>query len=126
MTKSYYTLSWDYKFELDESDTVYFAYGQPYTYTYLCTYLRQLSDDPKISMVMRRRDLCKTLSGNVCEVVTVTGPCNTPEELERRPAVIITARVHPGESVRIVFGVPCCSLYPSLIPLMLSRLNTEC
>lgn len=42
--------------------------------------------------------LCHTLAGEDCELVTVTGG-GTLDQTRQRPAVFITARVHPGETV---------------------------
>lgn len=47
---------------------------------------------------MRRRMLCKTIAGNICDLVTITAPCSSPEELNRRVVCFLSARVHPGES----------------------------
>ena len=47
----------------------------------------------------RRRLLCRTLSGNACDVLTVTAPIRNSEELARRRIVVVSARVHPGETV---------------------------
>ena len=42
--------------------------------------------------------LCKTISGNDVDLLIVTNFTSQPEEIAQRPAVILTARVHPGES----------------------------
>jgi murein tripeptide amidase MpaA len=41
--------------------------------------------------------ICRTISGNKLDCVTITGPGSTAEVSERQ-GVVITARVHPGES----------------------------
>ena len=46
---------------------------------------------------MKRKPLCKTIAGNLCEYLSITGP-STPEEKSHRKGVFISARVHPGES----------------------------
>ena len=49
---------------------------------------------------MFRNTLCRTLAGNKCEYLTITS--KTDEKSGRRKAkkgVVISARVHPGESV---------------------------
>jgi len=42
--------------------------------------------------------LCKTISGNDCEMVIITNFDSRPEEIALRRAIIITSRIHPGES----------------------------
>lgn len=42
--------------------------------------------------------LCKTISGNECDLLIVTNFTSSAEDIAQRPAVILTARVHPGES----------------------------
>ena len=48
--------------------------------------------------VMRRRELCYTLAGNRCDLLTITSATEDLALLRSRPAVVITSRVHPGES----------------------------
>jgi len=42
--------------------------------------------------------MAETLAGNKCEILTITSRQNL-ENMNKRKGVIITARVHPGESV---------------------------
>lgn len=42
--------------------------------------------------------MCKTLAGNSCELLIVTNFASSPEDIAKRKCVIISARVHPGES----------------------------
>jgi hypothetical protein len=92
-----YVLTFDHTFEHSE-DLVYFAYCLPYTYTDLQRYLSKMEDNPKSSSVVRRTELCRTLAGNVCDLLTITAPSKSPQELNSRIGVVFTARVHPGES----------------------------
>lgn len=68
-SKKYYTLSFTYDFRY-ENDLVYFAYAVPYTYTKLCLYLSDLQN--RHPNIVRVNQLCRTLAGNSCEMVTVT------------------------------------------------------
>ena len=96
--RSLYSLSFVYTFRSD-GDRVYFAYNFPYTFTRLQRFVRKIEEDPVRQKVFRRRLLCRTLSGNACDVLTVTAPIKNNEELARRRIVVVSARVHPGETV---------------------------
>ena len=77
---------------------VFIAYCYPYTYTDLHRDLRKIELDPYRSQFFRRRSLCTTLGGNDCPLVTVTEFNASAQEIKGRKGVVITARVHPGES----------------------------
>jgi len=47
---------------------------------------------------VRKTVLCKSLAGNDVDMLIVTNFASAPEEIAIRKAVILTARVHPGES----------------------------
>ena len=80
--------------------THYLAMCYPYTYSDLQRYLAGLGPcDGPYSSVLRRSVLCTTLAGHRCDLLTITDfGAGGPEELAARPAVVVTARVHPGES----------------------------
>ena len=64
---------------------------------------RRKEDNLLLSLSLSLQDLCKTLAGNVCPVLTITefsgeGRGEEEEEVRRRKGVVITGRVHPGES----------------------------
>lgn len=92
----HYTLSFTYTFMSD--DDIYFAHTFPYTYTQLQRYMAQLICSPGVSSFMRHKVLASTLANNRCDLLTVTAPCLNPVEFAARPAIIVSARVHPGES----------------------------
>lgn len=77
---------------------VFLAHCYPYTYSDLRHELHAL--DKRVGPnVLRRRRLCTTLAGNECDVLTVTNfATRDPEVLRKRAGVVLTARVHPGES----------------------------
>uniref|UniRef100_H3HCE7 Peptidase M14 domain-containing protein n=1 Tax=Phytophthora ramorum TaxID=164328 RepID=H3HCE7_PHYRM len=87
-------LTFQYEFE-HENDSVYFACIQPYTYTDLMDYLEELERDPVRSQTCRRTELCQSLAGNSCDLISITssGKEGLPPD-DRR----MSARVHPGES----------------------------
>ena len=93
----YYTATFTVDFPHDD-DTVFMAYCFPYTYSDLQRYLCALEKDPKRSNRFRRRPLCQTLAGNNCDLLTITSFACDAASLKARKGVVITARVHPGES----------------------------
>ncbi|GFR47481.1 hypothetical protein Agub_g9210, partial [Astrephomene gubernaculifera] len=95
--RSYFTLTFTLTTEFD-NDLVHLAHCYPYTYTDLQRYIRALELDPVRRPRVRRETLATSLAGNAVDVLTVTSPTEDAEALRRRKAVIITARVHPGES----------------------------
>ena len=60
--------------------------------------LKKLDTDPLAVQVSTRRLLCQTLGGNRCDFLNITSPA-TPEETKKKRGAVISARVHPGESV---------------------------
>lgn len=47
---------------------------------------------------VKRVALCKTLAGNDLDMLIVTNFNSNQDSIAERPAVILTGRVHPGES----------------------------
>ena len=47
---------------------------------------------------MTRNTLCRTIAGNKCEYLTITN--RVPYEVDKKKeGVVLTARIHPGESI---------------------------
>ncbi|KAI8909893.1 hypothetical protein DFJ77DRAFT_471192 [Powellomyces hirtus] len=84
-----------------EDDTCSFAYHYPYTYSDLQRHLFQFQIAPTFADRCRRQTLCHTLGGNECVLLTITD--FTPASIALLPMservyVLLSARVHPGES----------------------------
>uniref|UniRef100_A0A673YJ21 tubulin-glutamate carboxypeptidase n=1 Tax=Salmo trutta TaxID=8032 RepID=A0A673YJ21_SALTR len=102
-SSSFYTLTFTVTFKHNE-DVCYLAYHYPYTYSALQSHLQvlQRSVDPR-KLFFRQQSLCNTLAGNPCPLVTITACPSSKSwkdlhQLRNRPCVVLTARVHPGES----------------------------
>ncbi|KAL4106389.1 hypothetical protein PRIC1_004440 [Phytophthora ramorum] len=90
-------LTFQYEFE-HENDSVYFACIQPYTYTDLMDYLEELERDPVRSQTCRRTELCQSLAGNSCDLISITSSGKEGLPPDDRRIIVVSARVHPGES----------------------------
>ena len=81
-----------------KDDRLFLAHCFPYSYSDLRNELIALDDCPGPAVVRRRR-LCSTLAGNDCELLTITNfLTRDPAAVRKRAGVVLTARVHPGES----------------------------
>nr|XP_025121834.1 cytosolic carboxypeptidase 2 isoform X5 [Bubalus bubalis] len=92
-----YCLTWTVRFPHDQ-DTCFFAHFYPYTYTDLQRFLLSVANSPVRSQFCKLRTLCRSLAGNTVYLLTITNPARTPQEAAAKKAVVLTARVHPGES----------------------------
>ncbi|XP_012876998.1 PREDICTED: cytosolic carboxypeptidase 3 [Dipodomys ordii] len=94
--RPFFSLTWTCQFPHSQ-DTCYFAHCYPYTYSNLQDYLSAVNSDPVRSQFCKIRVLCHTLARNMVYVLTITSPLKNPDS-SKRQAVILTARVHPGET----------------------------
>ncbi|CAI9721402.1 cytosolic carboxypeptidase 2-like [Octopus vulgaris] len=90
----YYMLEWQMEFPYADSQ-YYLAHCYPYTFTDLKDDLDDLITQPSTSPWLKREVLCETRAGNSCFLVTITDFDTSDEE---KQAVVLSARVHPGES----------------------------
>ncbi|XP_066500022.1 cytosolic carboxypeptidase 1 isoform X2 [Hoplias malabaricus] len=100
--KSYYTMTFTVTFR-HKDDVCYFAYHYPYTYSTLKMHLQKLSGLRTPQIYYRQDQLCETLGGNGCPLLTITAmPESTSNDhicqFRNRPVVFLSARVHPGET----------------------------
>ncbi|MEE6503713.1 hypothetical protein FKM82_004911 [Ascaphus truei] len=99
--RQYYTLSFTISFPHSD-DVCYMAYHYPYTYSALMSHLQILEERHNSKKVyFKQQTLCHTLGGNPCPLVTITArPTSEPcvQEICNRQYLVLTARVHPGES----------------------------
>lgn len=94
--RHYFSLTWTFQFP-HNNDTCYFAHCYPYTYTNLQEYLSSINNDPVRSKFCKIRVLCHTIARNMVYVLTIATPLKNADSRKQK-AVILTARVHPGET----------------------------
>ncbi|XP_063679961.1 cytosolic carboxypeptidase 1-like isoform X2 [Bolinopsis microptera] len=84
-------------------DTCYIAYHYPYSYSSLQAHLLEVQHLHGISSVLRRQTLCTSIGGNPVDLLTITqfSPSHnksSANSINDREYVVLSARVHPGES----------------------------
>lgn len=87
----FYTLSFEFDFKYAHKP-VFFAFSEPYLYTTLQTHLQSLSKHA----CFQRQTLCLSSLGFPVDLITITSPAKA--KTEKRDIVVLTARVHPGET----------------------------
>ena len=90
----YYTLSFEHTFERG-SDTVSFAFSIPYPLTRLVEFLESLTSE---FAVIHTETLCLSSLGLSLPLLTLTAPKSHGRSLKHRPAIVLSARIHPGET----------------------------
>ena len=88
------TLTFTYTGEFD-GDSVFFAHCYPYGLQQLKTDLSEILSDPVRMPHLTQMNLCKTMGGNDCPLLLISGGGH---EKSTKPAVVVAARCHPGET----------------------------
>lgn len=97
--KNFFTLTFTIKFNHDD-DQQFFSHCFPYTYSDLQEDLTRIEKDNYCNDFFYRGTLCRTLAGNKCEYLSITSKDRDPKSAKAlaKKGIIISARVHPGES----------------------------
>jgi len=92
----YYALTFEVMFKHDD-DSVFFAHCYPFTYSDQVEFLERVCTYDNKEKV-RKTVLCKSLAGNDVDMLIVTNFTSDPLEISVRKSIILTSRVHPGET----------------------------
>jgi len=79
-------------------DLCYITHCYPYTYSHLHQWLLRMEQDSSKWRHVDKQVLCKSLAGNDVFLLTITDKSASEQELSQRKGVILSARVHPGET----------------------------
>uniref|UniRef100_A0A4W3J8N0 Peptidase M14 domain-containing protein n=1 Tax=Callorhinchus milii TaxID=7868 RepID=A0A4W3J8N0_CALMI len=82
----------------NKNDSYYLAHCYPYSYTDLKAHLDEITNDQNHLEYFRKEVLCETRAGNSCFLLTITDSTTDKENVEGKLGVVLTARVHPGET----------------------------
>ncbi len=96
--KKWYHLTWTHTFDFGCADTVFFAMSVPYTYSDLRRELAYLRNDEKRSSHITYKKLCDSVAGNEVPLLTITERKKKVGDGKNRRYIVISSRVHPGES----------------------------
>ena len=94
--RPYFTLEFSFEAPCDD-DELYFAHCYPYTLTDHWKHMASLQSTPAGMLYMKRSLLCYSEGGNPCEVVTINETLPS-DQVDERPVIVLTGRIHPGES----------------------------
>ena len=95
---SHFTLTFKVRF-CNPGDVYMVAHSVPYTWSDNLRHIKHISEKKGVAGdILRRSILCHTLSGRECDLLTITDFRSDDSEIRGRRAVVITGRVHPGET----------------------------
>jgi hypothetical protein len=80
------------------NDTIYLAHCYPYTFSMLKEYVHRITTSLADSNIIKCKPIGESLAGNDIYCLTVTNFKSSPEAIRSRRGVLLSARVHPGES----------------------------
>lgn len=89
-----YVMTFNVTFKYDQ-DECYMAHCYPYTYSDLKSFINKKCNARDR---VRKTSMCKTLAGNDSDMIIITNFTSEDEDIAERQAVILSSRVHPGES----------------------------
>lgn len=92
-----YTLSFKFTLKHDD-DEVYIAMCYPYTYSMMQNFISEITSPPEAAQNVRLTPLCKTIAGNSIPMLLITNFNSSQDEIALRKCVVLTGRVHPGET----------------------------
>jgi cytosolic carboxypeptidase protein 2/3 len=92
--KNFVTFTFSMQFPFTD-DTCYIAHCYPYRYSDLLRHLGEFEKEDA-GRFLRKRVMCDTIGGNEVHLLTITD--RTTPDLNSKPVVLLTARVHPGET----------------------------
>ena len=98
-----------------EGDTSFFAHCYPYTYTDSMCFLSSLLKEPARSANCKRRELCRSLAGNVVDLLEIGDHVHNPTA-PKRASILLSARVHPGETQASWAIQSCIEFLTSSLP----------
>lgn len=84
-------------FFVDDNDTVFLAHCYPFTYSDQCEFIKKVCTFQNKDKI-RKTVLCKSLAGNDVDMLIVTNFLSDPVDIAVRKSIILTSRVHPGET----------------------------
>eukprot|EP01006_Ploeotia_vitrea_P019507 TRINITY_DN51713_c0_g1_i1.p1 TRINITY_DN51713_c0_g1~~TRINITY_DN51713_c0_g1_i1.p1 ORF type:complete len:1035 (-),score=58.55 TRINITY_DN51713_c0_g1_i1:101-3205(-) len=97
---SHVTLNFSLTFP-HSNDCCYLAFSYPYSYSDVQRYIHHKIPQqfPNYHKYCRNQVLCKTISGNVCNLLTITNfDDDAPVKMEDRKICFFSARIHPAET----------------------------